>query len=95
MGGNYLARQIGVRAELRCDVVRRGGVEIGTRIEAHVALANASHAPRARRLHRLAARQHCNTRTQSCLTTGAIGIDIYLLTIVILDRHEGFVIVSM
>lgn len=62
----YLARQISVRAELRRDVVRRGGIEVGTRVEPHVALAYAPCAPRSGCLHRLAARQHCNTR---CIIT--------------------------
>lgn len=50
----YLAGQVGVSPELRGDVVGRGGVEVGPRVQAHVALGEPR--PGAR----LATRQHCN-----------------------------------
>lgn len=57
----YLAGQIGVSAELRSDVVGRGGVEVRSRVQADVTLAEAWPASSARA--RLSARQHCNIHT--------------------------------
>lgn len=51
----HLARQVGVRAQLRGDVVGRGGVEVGPRVQPHVARVP----PRRARIQR-PARQHCN-----------------------------------
>lgn len=48
-----------MRAQLRGDVVGRGGVEVGPGVQPHVALSEP------RPSSRLAARQHCNTQSKS------------------------------
>lgn len=51
--GGHLARQVGVRAELRGDVVRGRGVEVRARVQPHVAFCQP------RPTTGLATRQHC------------------------------------